>query len=113
MNKNVDKTKASTQWFAFDLDANTNEWLAKQLAQTTDVYEAMADIKDHMGHVRRGYQISFDIVRLLKNSRSQFNFKFRIYKKQGLNGKIYPADFLDKKKKKLTVQKGSETIVIF
>ena len=109
--KSSGKSKAQTQWFAFDLDANTNEWLAKQLSQTTDVYDMVNQVKDHTGHNRQGYHVSFGIVTLLKNSRSQFGFKFRIYKRQGINGKIYPADFLDKKKK-LTVQKGDKIITL-
>jgi len=106
------KPKTQTQWFAFDLDANTNEWLAKQLAETTEVYDIVRRIKDYEGHNRQGYCISFDMVTLLKSSRGQFDFKFKIYKRQGRNGQIYPADFLDKKNKKLTVKKGDQTIVL-
>jgi hypothetical protein len=114
MNKRiaVKKSKVQTRWFAFDLDANTNEWLAKQLAETTEVYDIVRRTKDHEGDDRQGYCISFDMVTLLKSSRGQFDFKFKIYKRQGRNGQIYPADFLDKKKKKLIVKKGDQTIVL-
>ena len=100
-----------TYWYAVDLDPNTNEWLSKHLAAACNAVpeESLFDAynKEH-----QGYEIKWPVVALLLKSKSKFDFTFKIYRRQGKAGKLYPADFLGKKRKKFLIKRGNKTITI-
>jgi hypothetical protein len=105
------KAKPGTHWYIVDMDANTNEWVAKQLAKTQDVFECESLI-DAKGKEHKGYGVVWAIVELLRNSQGQFGFRFKIYRRQGRHGKLSEATFLNKTRKKFKIRKGDETVKI-
>lgn len=92
------KKKVTTYWYAEPLNPATNESIARELAKTADVSEAInLDVGDGSPH--SAYQLpGYQIVSMLYAGKKQFSFKFNIYRRQGKNGKIAEWKFGEKKK---------------
>lgn len=93
------KRKVKTYWYVEPLNPATNNSVAAELAKTSDISEVVnLDIGD--GVPRSAYLLpAYKMVSTLYASRGQFDFKFRIYRRQGLHGKIIEWIFGEKKKK--------------
>ena len=93
------KKKVKTYWFVEPLNPATNNSIASELAKTSDISEVVnLDIGD--GVPRCAFLLpAYKMVTTLYASRGQFDFKFRVYRRQGLHGKVAEWTFGEKKKK--------------
>ncbi len=94
-----EKKKVKTYWYVEPLNPATNNSVAAELAKTSDISEVVnLDIGD--GVPRSAYLLpAYKMVTTLYASRGQFDFKFRIYRRQGLHGQVIEWTFGEKKKK--------------
>lgn len=92
------KKKVQTYWYAEPLNPVTNESIARELAKSADVSEAInLDVGDGAQH--SVYQLpSYQLVSMLYAGKRQFSFKFKIYRRQGKYGKVAEWKFGEKKK---------------
>jgi hypothetical protein len=82
------RKRPQTYWFAEPLNSLTNESIARELAKDSDVSE-MLDLNIGDNRKRKVFQLpSYNLVSLLRAGRLQFGFKFNIYRRQGLYGKV-------------------------
>jgi len=90
--------KKETQWFIAVLDANTNEWLAKYLAENAkEVFTENLvgpDGKDY-----QCYRTDHATISLVNKSSGQFGFKTVFFSRYGQYGKLQKWIFEGKKKK--------------
>jgi len=90
--------KRKTYWFVEPLNGLTNEAIARELAKTADVSEALClDVGDGSSH--QAFQLpNYRLVGMLYADKNKFNFKFRIYRRQG-GGKLAEWLFGDRRNK--------------
>ncbi len=89
-------TKSQYIWFVEPLNSNTNEVVARQLAENNFCSEIVcADGKRH-----NLWTCSNQFVISLVESEKSFNLHFKIWGKQGRHGKIRDKTFLFSKKQK-------------
>lgn len=82
-----------TNWFVEPLDSPTNEALARLLASTGDVMEAV-QLKVFKGGHCSAFQLpGYQIITKLKNGKTSFGFKFRAYYQQNPHGPLYEWKF--------------------
>ena len=81
-------TKAKTYWFIWAKDAHTNG----VIAMMKDV--CLAEYPNCLcsdGKYRNLWEITSAGVDLLVKSKNDQNLSFRVFKRAGRNGKVYPA----------------------
>lgn len=94
--------KVETEWFVEPLDANTNEIIAKFLANLNQVDENHA-LTDSSGAERSVFQVSnYALVARLYKDRFKFSLKFKVYTRQGRYSLLRPWFFDEPKYKKKT-----------
>jgi hypothetical protein len=92
--------KRMTYWFVEPLDSFTNEQMAKFLASTNDLVESLK-VKLADGTTRSVFQLpDYQSVSKFNSARDQFGFKYKIYRRQGLNGQLVLWPFNNKKQAK-------------
>lgn len=92
--------KSAVQWFV-ECDPFTNESLERELSARglgSDLVSAKVGIMGSDGKPHDVLAIPSGFVRRLMAAKANDRrFKFRIFKRNGAEGVIYPADFLGKK----------------
>ncbi len=85
--------KRITYWFVEPLDAFTNEAIAKTLAETSDV-STHIDLKLNNGKRCSVFQLpNYSLVSKLYANKSNFGFRFRVYRRQGSYGQVVEWKF--------------------
>jgi hypothetical protein len=101
--------KSKEQWFAECGNMISNESLAMSLAEI-GISEAEAKhpgMQGSDGKKHDVWQIPSDFVKKLRSAnQSDSRFKYRFWKRNGSEGVIYPADFVEKPKPSKELQKA-------
>lgn len=94
------KGESAVQWFV-ECDAFTNESLERELSARglgSDLVSKAVGVLGSDGKSHDVLAIPSSFVRRLMAARANdHRFKFRIFKRNGPEGVIFPADFLEKK----------------
>jgi hypothetical protein len=99
-------SKSDTQWFVEPLDYFTNEAIARVLAREGLVDEAeQVGVVDKYGKVHNLWRVPGGKIQLLHRAKkTESRFQFRFWLRNGQNGIINPADFIEKRRSSVKVQ---------
>ena len=91
----MEKKKNVVSWFIWTDDSDTNEIISKELPPE----DTLDGIECHDGVIRKLWKCDGQFVTKLLKNKKQKGLNFLIFKKDGENGSIKEAAFLNKNKK--------------